>query len=63
MENFIDKDTQIEILKDKLEKIKNENTELKTKLEKYTNTYKKYYEKNRETILKRNNVNYHKNKN
>lgn len=63
MENFVDKDTQIEILKVKLEKVKNENIELKTRLNKYTNTYKKYYEKNKETILKRNNDNYHKNKN
>lgn len=63
MENFVDKDTQIEILKVELEKVKNENIELKTRLNKYTNTYKKYYEKNKETILKRNNDNYHKNKN
>jgi cell division protein FtsB len=63
MENFIDKDTQIELLKTELEKVKQENTDLKTRLDKYTNNYKKYYEKNKETILKRNNDNYHKNKN
>jgi prefoldin subunit 5 len=62
MENIVDKDTRIELLKNELEKYKQENTELKIKLDKYTNTYKKYYEKNKETILKRNNDNYHKNK-
>ncbi len=62
MENFIDKDTQIELLKNELGQVKNENAELKMRLEKYTNNYKKYYEKNKETILKRNNDNYHKNK-
>ena len=55
MENFLDKDTQIELLK-------NENIELKKRLGKYTSNYKKYYEKNKEIILKRNNDNYHKNK-
>lgn len=51
MENFVDKDTQIEILKNELEKVNNENLELKTRLNKYTNNYKKYYEKNKEIIL------------
>lgn len=52
MENFVDKDTQIEMLKDKLEKIKNENLELKTRLNKYTNNegHKKYKEQNKEKI-------------
>ena len=62
MESIVDKDTQIEILKNELERVKQQNTELKTRLDKYTNTYKKYYENNKETILKRNNDNYHKNK-
>lgn len=62
MEKFIDKDTLIEHLKNELEKVKLENIELKTRLGKYTNNYKKYYEKNKEIILKRNNNNYYKNK-
>jgi|UniRef100_A0A6C0AM16 hypothetical protein len=62
MENFLDKDTQIELLKNELGQVKNENIELKKRLGKYTSNYKKYYEKNKEIILKRNNDNYHKNK-
>jgi hypothetical protein len=52
MENFIDKDTQIELLKNELEKVKQENIELKTRLDKYTNneSHKRYKEHNKDKI-------------
>jgi len=52
MENFIDKDTQIELLKNELGQLKNENTELKMRLEKYTNNegHKRYKEHNKGEI-------------
>lgn len=52
MENIVDKDTQIELLKNELEKVKQQNAELKTRLDKYTNNegHKRYKENNKEKI-------------
>jgi hypothetical protein len=52
MENFVNKDTYITFLKSDLESMKQENIELKKRLEKYTNNigHKKYKENNKEKI-------------
>lgn len=48
-------DDNIEQLKIEIEKLKHENTDLKSKLYKYTNPdrNKKFYEKNKEAYIKR----------
>lgn len=62
METFIDKESLIQHLQAQNAKLNKELVAVKEQLATHTSSYKRYYERNKETITKRNLENYYKKK-